>query len=105
MSNLFLTTPMSACTPYGILVLGFLTVAIMVLCILGADSYRQYQYSNDRPRRRNAVYYYLAAMICLCTVLFILFRRTWLMTLAFIIVVGLTYLTVGGGIRSQAEKE
>lgn len=105
MSNLFLTTPMSACTPYGILVLGFLTVAIMVLCILGADSYRQYEYSDDHPSRRNAVYCYLAAVICLCAALFILFRRTWLMMLAFMIVIGLTFLTVGGGIRNQAERE
>lgn len=105
MTGLFLTKPMSVWTPYGLLMLGLLAVAIIVMAIMSADCGRRYLYSRKVSWRNNAVYWMLGGLICLLMSLFIMFRRGWMMGAAFIIVIGLTYRTVGGGIRSQAERE
>ena len=105
MTGLFLTKPMSMWTPYGLLVLGFLAVLMIVLGLLACDAWRRYRYSQDKAFKAEAIYLALAELICLCFALFIILRRGWVMGLAFTIVIGVAFRTVGGGIRSQAERE
>ena len=105
MSSLFLTKSMSVCTPYGILVIGCLAILVMMAVSSGAQDWRQYQYSADKSWKTKAVYWFAAGFICLTVGLFILLRKGWLMGAAFFTVLALLYHAVGGGIRSQAERE
>ena len=105
MKALFLAKPMSLWTPYGLLMVGFLAAAIIVMVILAADCWRRYRYTQEVSWKHKSVYCMLSGLICLLTALFVIFRRGWLMGLALLIVIGIAFQTVGGGIRNQAERE